>query len=95
MTSGVFGSEPFRNLSGNQPGLPIPTLDLPGISGAALNGVEFSLGITAGDYEPNLPNPAGQPPLTYAAPNAVWEPLLSRRQARVVNEASRSRWAST
>ena len=82
-----FGSQPFRNLSGNQPGLRIPTLDLPGISGAALNGVEFSLGITAGDYEPNLPNPAGQPPLTYAAPNAVWVPSLEV-PGRVVNGAT-------
>ena len=81
------GSQPFRNLSGNQPGLRIPTLDLPGISGAALSGVEFSLGITAGDYEPNTPNPAGQPPLTYAAPNAVWAPSVDVPD-RVVNGAT-------
>jgi hypothetical protein len=82
-----FGSQPFRNLSGSQPGLRIPSLDLPGISGAALNGVEFSLGITAGDYEPNTPNPAGQPPLTYAAPNAVWAPTLDVPD-RIVNGAT-------
>lgn len=82
-----FGSQPFRNLSGSQPGLRIPSLDLPGISGAALNGVEFTLGITAGDYEPNMPNPAGQPPLTYAAPNAVWVPSIDLPD-RVVNGAA-------
>ena len=82
-----FGSKPFRNLSGSQPGLRIPTLDLPGISGAALNGVEFSLGITAGDYQPDTPNPAGQPTLTYEAPNAVWAPTVDV-PSRVVNGAT-------
>lgn len=81
-----FGSQPFRNLSGSQIGLRIPSLDLPGISGAALNGVEFSLGITAGDYQPDMPNPAGQPALTYAAPAANWAPTLSV-PTRVVNGA--------
>ena len=81
-----FGSQPFRNLSGSQIGLRIPSLDLPGISGAALNGVEFTLGITAGDYQPNQPNPAGQPALTYADPGANWVPTLSV-PSRVVNGA--------
>lgn len=81
------GSQPFRNLSGSQPGLRIPSLDLPGISGAALSGVEFTLGITAGDYQPDTPNPAGQPPLTYAAPDAVWSPTLAVPD-RVVNGAT-------
>jgi hypothetical protein len=82
-----FGSQPFSNLSGTQLGLRIPTLDLPGISGAALNGVEFSLGITAGDYQPNTPNPAGQPALTYADPGASWAPQLNVPD-RVVNGAT-------
>lgn len=82
-----FGSQPFRNLTGSQIGLRIPTLDLPGISGAALNGVEFSLGITAGDFVPDAPNPAGQPPLTYADPGANWAPTLSLPD-RVVNGAT-------
>lgn len=82
-----FGGQPFQNLTGTQLGLRIPTLDLPGISGAALNGVEFSLGITAGDYQPDTPNPAGQPPLTYADPGAVWAPTLDV-PSRVVNGAT-------
>lgn len=82
-----FGSQPFSNLTGTQPGLRIPTLDLPGISGAALNGVEFSLGITAGDYQPDMPNPAGQPALTYADPGAAWAPALDV-PSRVVNGAT-------
>ena len=81
------GSQPFRNLTGTQPGLRIPTLDLPGISGAALNGVEFSLGITAGDYQPDMPNIAGQPPLTYANPGVRWAPTLDVPD-RVVNGAT-------
>lgn len=81
-----FGSQPFQNLSGSQIGLRIPSLDLPGISGAALNGVEFTLGITAGDYQPNTPNPAGQPALTYADPGANWVPTLNV-PSRVVNGA--------
>lgn len=82
-----FGSQPFRNLTGSQTGLRIPSLDLPGVSGAALDGVEFSLGITAGDYQPSTPNPAGQPALTYAAPDAVWSPTVDLPD-RVVNGAT-------
>ena len=83
-----FGMQPpIRNLTGTQLGLRIPTLDLPGISGAALNGVEFSLGITAGDYQPDTPNLVGQPPLTYADPGVVWAPTLSVPD-RVVNGAT-------
>lgn len=82
-----FGSQPFRNLTGTQIGLRIPSLDLPGISGAALNGVEFSLGITAGDYQPDPPNPAGQPALTYADPGVNWAPTLDL-PARIVNGAT-------
>lgn len=81
-----MGSQPFRNLTGTQIGLRIPTLDLPGISGAALNGVEFTLGITAGDYQPDPPNPAGQPALTYADPGVNWAPTLDV-PARIVNGA--------
>lgn len=81
------GPRPFQNLSGTQIGLRIPTLDLPGISGAALNGVEFSLGITVGDYQPDTPNPTGQPPLTFADPGAAWAPTLSL-PSRVVNGAT-------
>lgn len=82
-----FGSQPFRNLTGNQIGLRIPSLDLPGISGAALNGVEFTLGITAGDYQPDAPNPAGQPPLTFANPGVNWAPTLDL-PTRTVNGAA-------
>lgn len=81
-----LGSQPFRNLTGTQLGLRIPTLDLPGISGAALNGIEFSLGITAGDYQPDTPNQSGQPALTYADPGASWAPTLDVPD-RVVNGA--------
>lgn len=44
-----IGERPFNNLSGTQLNLRIPSLDLPGISAAALNGITFSLGITAVD----------------------------------------------
>ncbi|MCB1256627.1 MAG: hypothetical protein KDB26_05940 [Microthrixaceae bacterium] len=82
-----FGAQPFRNLTGNQIGLRIPTLDLPGISGAALSGIEFTLGITAGDFQPDMPNPAGQPPLTFADPGLNWAPTFNVPD-RVVNGAN-------
>jgi hypothetical protein len=82
-----FGTQPFSNLSGNQVDLRIPSLDISGISTAALSGITFSLGITAGDYQPNPPNPDGQPALVYSAPEPVWQPRIVV-PSRVVNGAT-------
>ena len=69
------GSRPFRNLTGSQVNLRIPSLDLGGITGALAGGITFSLGITAGDYQPNPP--VSEPPLTYANTGVFLAPVIT------------------
>ena len=61
-----FGNTPTRNLTGSQQNLVIPDLDVSGITSALSGGITFSMGITAGDYQPTPPPIVTQPPLTYA-----------------------------
>jgi hypothetical protein len=68
------GTRPFDNLGGTQLGLKVPALDLPGLTAALSDGINFSLSINAGDYVPN--GPGSRWALTYDNPGAVLVPEI-------------------
>lgn len=72
ITTGVSDRGNARQVVGNTANFIIPSLDVGGITGALLNGIQINLSWAVGDYAPTAPPPSVTPLLISPAASGLW-----------------------